>query len=120
MLPSERYELRAIIKFCTDLGKSPTDTLKLIKQANRKSAVGRSFVFKWHRRFTNGQVSLEEEEGRGRKKLHGVKMVTSIRSAVETDRRLTVRELAERYDVGYGTVHRILTEELKMSKVSLH
>ena len=44
-------------------------------------------------------------------------IVTSIREALAADRRLTIRNLTERFDMGYGTVHRVLTEDLQMPKV---
>ena len=43
-------------------------------------------------------------------------IVTSIREALAADRRLTIRDLIERFDMGYGTMHQILTEDLQMSK----
>ena len=55
----------------------------------------------------------------GRKKQYGAIIVTPIREAHAADRRLTIRELIERFDIGYGTMHRILTEDLQMSKVML-
>ena len=45
--------------------------------------------------------------------------MTSIREALAADRRLTIRDLIERFGMGYGTMHRILTEDLQMSKAIL-
>jgi hypothetical protein len=42
-------ENSAIIKFCVDLGKTPTETMEMMKDANRSSNVSRSFIFKWHK-----------------------------------------------------------------------
>ena len=55
----------------------------------------------------------------GRKKQYDAMIVTSNREALAADRRLTIRDLIERFDMGYGTMHRILTEDLQMSKVIL-
>ena len=41
-------------------------------------------------------------------------IVTSIREALAADRRLTIRELVERVDMGYGTMHPVLMEDLQM------
>ena len=68
MSPSDRLEIRVIIKFCHDLGITPTQTLKMIEQMKREHLVSRALVFKWHRRFAVGQDSLEEQEGRASKK----------------------------------------------------
>ena len=43
-------------------------------------------------------------------------IVTSIREAQAADR-LTIRELIERFDMGYAKIHRFLTEYLQISKV---
>ena len=46
-------------------------------------------------------------------------IVTSTREVLAADRRLTIRELIEHFDMGYGTMHGILMEDLQMSKVIL-
>ena len=55
----------------------------------------------------------------GRKKQYGAIIVTSIRKALAADRRLAIRELIKRFDMGYGTMHRIFMGDLQMSKVIL-
>ena len=55
----------------------------------------------------------------GRKKQYDAMKVTSNREALAADGRLTIRDLIERFDIGYGTMHRILTEDLQMSKAIL-
>ena len=55
----------------------------------------------------------------GRKKLYCAMIVTSIREAQVADGRPTIRELIERFYMGYDKVHQILTEDLQMSKVIL-
>ena len=68
MSSSDRLEISVMIKFCHDLGKTPTQTLKMIQQMKREPLVSEALVFKWHRRFADGQDSLEEQEGRAGKK----------------------------------------------------
>ena len=46
-------------------------------------------------------------------------IVTSIREAHAADRQLTIRELVEQFDMGYGTMHWILREDLQMLEVIL-
>ena len=46
-------------------------------------------------------------------------IVPSIREALAADRRLTIRDLIEGFGMDYGTMHRILTEDLQMSKAIL-
>jgi len=41
-----------------------------------------------------------------------------ITALLDEDRRLTVRKLSENVDASLNTVHRVIADELKMSKVS--
>ena len=66
---SNKVEQRAIIKFCVDIGKTPTETHKFTKQSVTHSNVSRSLVFKWHKRFS---------DGRGRKKLNWFEHLMSL------------------------------------------
>ena len=68
MSSSDQLEILVIIKFCHDLGKSPTQKLKMIEQTKREHLVSRTLVFKWYHTFADGRDSLEEHEGRARKK----------------------------------------------------
>ena len=120
MSSSDWLVIRVIIKIYEDLGKTPTQTLKMIEQTKREHLVSRALVFKWHRRFADDQNSLEEQEvAPGRKKQYDAMIVTSIREALAADRRLTIGDLISRFGMGYGTMHRILTEDLQMSKAIL-
>ena len=44
--PSDRLENRVIVKFCRDLGKTPTQALKMFEQMKREHLVSRALVFK--------------------------------------------------------------------------
>ena len=68
MSSSDRLEIGVIIKFNQDLEKTPTQMLKMIVQTKREQLVSIALVFKWHRRFTDGQKSLEDQDGRAGKK----------------------------------------------------
>ena len=68
MSSSDRLEIFEIIKFCHELGKTPTQKLKMIEQTKREHLGGRALVFKWYHTFADGRDSLEEHEGRAGKK----------------------------------------------------
>ena len=87
--------------------------------ATKEHSVSSVLVFKWHCRFSDGQDSLEEQEGCGRKKkMYGATIVTSIHNVL-AGLRQTTKELVQRFDIGYDTIHRILTEILQMSNIIL-
>jgi hypothetical protein len=55
---AKRLEIRTIIKFGANIGKTPIDTYKELKRASGTSSVSQRLVFKWHKR------SLEKGESR--------------------------------------------------------
>lgn len=117
MTSSSATEQRAVIKFCVNLGHTPTQTMKLMEDAQTEK-VSRSLVFKWHKRFRDGRMSIDDDERCGRKATSADKLSESVRQLLDSDRRSTVRGIADAVGAGYGTVHRIITEEFNMRKVS--
>ena len=115
MTSTPKVECRSVIKFCHDLGHTPTQTFQMIEKAGMKCS--KQLVFKWHRRFKEGRTSIDDDERQGRPATRP-SLVDDVRSVVNGDRRMTVREVADKLGTSYGTVERILTLDLKMKKVS--
>ena len=113
-----KLETRAVTKFCKSLGKTPMDTYKMLQKSRGEKCVSRALVFKWHKRFFEGRESLQDDSRPGRKSIVDAAQLTSVKEAPDADRRLTVRELSE-LGASVGTVHNILTKNLKMRKVKL-
>ena len=110
---SNTVEQRAVIKFCVDIGKTPTETHKFIKQSVTHSNVSRSLVFKWHKRFSDGRCSLMDDKREGRPSFKTSDVVKNeIRDVIDGDRRLIVREVADKCAISKTTVHEILVQEL--------
>ena len=55
-----------LIKCCVGLGKSPVDTLKLIRNSETVNPCSVSVVYKWHEIFRNGRKSTEDALRDGR------------------------------------------------------
>ena len=47
-------EQRINIKFCVKLGKTATETLKMLRDVYGASSMSRTRVFEWHKRFVEG------------------------------------------------------------------
>jgi len=82
-----------------------------------KDKISRTMVYKWHKRFSEGQTKLEDSEDRRRKFKMRTSLTSSFEEALQADRRATMQGLADRFGASYGTVYQILMEELHMSKV---
>ncbi|XP_062577987.1 protein GVQW3-like [Saccostrea cucullata] len=114
----ERVEQRAVLKFCVDIGKTPTETHKFLKQSGKHCKVSRSLVFKWHKRFSDGRDSLHDDTREGRPSFRDCNAVKEeVRDVIDSDRRLTVREIAGKCGISKTTVHEILSGDLNMSRV---
>ena len=76
-------------------------------------------VYKWFERFRNGCESVDDEERSGRpstSKTH--ENVERVSEMIRSNRRLTIREIAEDLYISYGSVQNILTTDLNMRRVS--
>ena len=61
-----------------------------------------ALVFKWNKRFSEGQLGLEDDERTGRKSHVETSHMISVEQALQMDRRLMIRELAEIAGVSGG------------------
>ena len=59
MTSSKDEELRAVVKFCVGLGKSPKETLDMIEESATTDSCSKSFVYKWHERFRKAEHRLK-------------------------------------------------------------
>ena len=112
-------EQRFAVKFCVKLGKSTTETFAMLNTAYGDVAMKRAACFRWHKRFKNGRLSVEDDERSERPSTStDDPHIDEINTLVRANRRLTVGELAEEYRISVGSCHHILTEELKMHGVA--
>lgn len=117
MASTESTETRSVIKFCVNLDMTPTQTMKKMKDANMTTHASRSLIFKWHKRFKDGRISILDDTGRGRRPIIGPALVTSVEEFVNQDRRVTVREVATEVGISYGSAWNILRDNLEMTRV---
>jgi hypothetical protein len=54
-----QFEHRENFKFCQKLGKSASETFQMIKQVYGEETFCHSAVFKWHKRFAQGETDLK-------------------------------------------------------------
>ena len=91
---------------------------KFLKQSEKHSKVSRSLIFKWHKRFADGRDSLADDEWEGRPSFRESDAVKNeVRDVINGDRRLTVREVADKCGISKTTAHQILGNDLNMNRV---
>jgi hypothetical protein len=92
----------------------------MIKQAYGEEALGRSAVFKWHKRFVEGRDSLEDDEHPGQPRMVRNKLkIQEVGMLVCANCSQTVVEVAAA-EISNGTCHKILSDDLNMCCVTQH
>ncbi|KOC62943.1 Putative uncharacterized protein FLJ37770, partial [Habropoda laboriosa] len=93
-------EQRYAVKFCVRLGKTATETYTMIKDAFGNNSMGRSSIFEWHKLFKEGREQVENDHRSGRPSTsRSDQNVRKVKEILDTDRRLTIRLIAEELEV---------------------
>ena len=89
-----------------------------MQQAYSDKALSCNQVFSWFRQFKAGREDFQSRQGKHRKVLvRNEQNIAKIAKIIEEDRRLTITDIALKSDLSEKTVHRILREDLKLSKL---
>jgi len=91
----------------------------MLKTAFGKQAVGRSQTFQWFSQFKAGRTSIDDEERSGwQVSSLTPEMIEWVRQIICKDRRCTTGEVSMLVGISHGTYNKILTEDLKMRRVT--
>lgn len=83
--------------------------------AYRDETMSRARVFEWFKRFKEGRTTVESDERDGRPSTsHNEEMIQKIRG----NRRLTIMELSNEFQISFESVQTILTTDLDMRRVA--
>jgi hypothetical protein len=116
-----QFEQQENLKFCQKLGNSTSETFQMIKQVYGEEVLGRSAVFKWHKRFVQGRDSLEDDEHISRPRTIRTELkIQEVATLVHANCSQMVDEIAAVAGISLGTCHRILSDDLNMSCVTQH
>jgi len=106
------------IKFLVKLGKNGPEIHQMLQKVYGEYALKERTVFKWVQRFREGREDPKDDARSGCPSTSsGNENIDCVRSLVLSDRRLTVRKIAEELGLGKSSIHTILMEHLEMKKV---
>jgi transposase len=113
---STLIEQRACVKFCFKLGKTCTETFEMFQNVFGDETMR---TYEWYRRFKDGRTSIEDDPRSGRPltSTDGDSIVP-VRAVIHSNRRLTVREMADECGISVGSCHTILMEKLYTHRVA--
>ena len=90
-----------------------------MQAAFEEPCLSQSKTFKWYSSFKIGRRYFEDDPRPGRPSTsHTEETVARVREIIRADRRLTIREVAEEVRIAFGTCQKILTEDLRMRRVT--
>lgn len=112
-------EQRAVIKFLTLEGVVYTEIHDRLKNIYTDSAPHRTTVCRWANEFKRGRQSIEDDPRSGRPATsQNEENIDKIEKIVMEDRRITIDQLADILKISSGSIHSILHDQLRLSKVS--
>lgn len=95
---------------------TPTETHKKLKLTAHHSYVSHTLVFKWHKRYTDRYEETKYEK-RDRPKEIDENIVEIINGTIRDERLWTVPEMDEMFGIGKTSIHRFLSENLRIKRV---
>ena len=114
----DNLEGRYAIKFCVKRDKSAAETYEMVKAAYGPSFMSQATVYRWHRRFQEGRDQVRDDERSGRERdVRTPELIREIEEFLNEDRRVSLRTIAIKFEVGEATAHRIVHEDLNMRRV---
>jgi hypothetical protein len=112
---AETLEQLAAVKFCFLL----EEMVVMFETAYNEAALGKTQVYKWLSRFTNGELSLADQPRSGRPLTSRTdENITRIRELILEDSRRAIDEPVDSSGVSCSSRQRILREVLQMKKVA--
>ena len=102
---------------CVELGKMPVETKKLLEMTKAGSRVSRALVYRWHKRFSDGRSSCDDEKRCGRPSIvDDSRVMLNVRHVIQENGRHTVREISIICDIGKTTVYKIIASTVRYPK----
>ena len=100
------------------LKKTAAETHRMLQKAFGDNAMSQRNTFLWYKRFRNGWTSVENDERSGRPSTCTTpENIANVREVILADRRQTIHDVCE-IGLSYGTVQRILADNLNMRRIS--
>ncbi|UYV76570.1 hypothetical protein LAZ67_14001209 [Cordylochernes scorpioides] len=108
-------EQRAVIKFNAKLGRSASETYISMKQVYGTLWLSKSNVFIWHKRFSDGRNTLEDDKHTGRPSSSKTpESIEKVREFVANNRSASLGMMAEVLHINKETIRTILHGDLGM------
>ncbi|GFW73328.1 protein GVQW3 [Trichonephila clavipes] len=114
----ENTDQRICIRFCFKVGQRGIETYEMMKTVLGDETMSCARVCEWFRRFKEGRQSMNCDPRSGRPSTtRDEDKIAQVKAVVRSDRRLSVREIAQGCHVFVGSGDEILRKDLSMHRV---
>ena len=110
-------EQRSATKFCGANKKSRQETFEMFKTPFGNNAMKKAALYKWYSKFEQGNSSVTDEPRPGRPSSISTKKIETVKELLNSDCRMTIREITIRTGHAFGTVFRIIHNELGIRRI---
>jgi hypothetical protein len=91
----------------------------MLQQAFGETMLSRSKTFEWYSRFRNGRTSIDDDPHTGQPStVRTNETVDRVNAVIHGNQHLTIREIADEFNLSFGTCQAILMQDLGMRRVS--
>jgi len=112
-------EQRICVKFCFNLKKPVQKPTECYRKPSEILSWAKAKLFLWYKRFKDGRTSVDDDERFGRPSTSTIpENITNVCEAIRADPRQTIRDVCEIGGLSYGTVQRILADNLNTRRIS--
>jgi len=110
---------RICIKFCYKNGIKCSNVVEMLNIAFGESAMSKTRVYEWYKRFQEGREDVEDDERLGRPSTSTTdENVEKVKEMIMSDRRIIIREVADDVGISIGSYHEIFSDVLDMKCVT--
>jgi hypothetical protein len=110
-----QFEQWENVNFCQKLGETASETFQMIKQEHNGEALSCNAAFKWDRCFAQGRDSLEDDELTSQPRMVNSELRIQ-KVAMHANHFKTLHEVAAAAGSSHGTCHKILSDDMNMSR----
>ncbi|XP_012561940.1 protein GVQW3-like [Hydra vulgaris] len=115
----EKTEIRAVIKYQYLKGLKPQEIINDFNKTLGSSAPSKTTVNDWYNEFKRGRSSTSDVERSGRpKEVATEEMIEKIHDILIENRKIKVREIANRVNISYERVFNIFHKHLEIKKLA--
>jgi len=113
-----KEEQRGVIRFLWSEGVTGAEIHRRLSAQYGDSALPRRSVYEWIKRFQYGQTSVKDEERAGRPSTSITDSnVEDAHAMILENRRVTIDELANHFEISHGSAYDIIHNRLGFCKV---